>query len=120
MRQLLLHITLFSAIEIVSVLFNGIAFRISSSHSNTNLSISFFLHLKFGSSKYSPTLHDLSQSHSQILGFQINQSSHLPLLIISLHSHLHLSLFQRFVSLQTLTSNLQTHKFHAKTHNTFH
>ena len=35
--------------------------------------------------------HDLSHSYSQLLGFQIG--SQLPLLINSLHSHLHLSLF---------------------------
>ena len=41
------------------------------------------------------TSHDLSHSQSQLLGFQINALSQLPLLINSLHSHLHLSLFQR-------------------------
>ena len=46
--------------------------------------------------------HMIYHSHSQLLGFQINPSSHIPLLINSLHSHLHLSSFQRFLLLQTL------------------
>ena len=50
--------------------------------------------------------HDLSHSHSQLLGFQINTSSHLLLPINSLHSHLHLSLIQRCLLLQPLASNL--------------
>ena len=37
---------------------------------------------------------DLSHSHSQLLGFQINSLSYIPLSINSLHSHLHLFLFQ--------------------------
>ena len=37
--------------------------------------------------------HDLSHSHSQLLRFQRNTLSHIPLLINYLHSHLHLSLF---------------------------
>ena len=37
----------------------------------------------------------LSHSHSQFLGFQINLLSQIPLSINTLHSHLHLSLFQR-------------------------
>ena len=53
--------------------------------------------------------HDLSHSRSQILGFQINFSSHKPLSIKFLHSHLYLSLFQRCLSLQTLASNLHLH-----------
>ena len=53
--------------------------------------------------------HDLSQSHSQILGFQINPFSHLPLLFNSLDSHLHLPLFQHCLSLQTFASNLYLH-----------
>ena len=50
----------------------------------------------------SPTLNDLSRSHSQILGFEVNPLSHMPLSINSLHSHsyiyilyIHLPLFQR-------------------------
>ena len=39
--------------------------------------------------------HDLSHSHSQLLEFQTNPLLHVPLPINSLHSHLHLSLFQR-------------------------
>ena len=74
-----------------------------------SLSISFFLYLQFSKSKYSPTSHDLSHSHLQLLGFQINLLSHPFLSINSLHSHLHLSLFQRCLSLQKLTSNLPLH-----------
>ena len=37
----------------------------------------------------------LSHSHSQFLGFQINLLSQIPLSINTLHSHLHLPLFQR-------------------------
>ena len=58
---------------------------------------------------YSPTSHDLSHSQLQLLGFQINPLSQLPLSIDSLHSHLHLSLFQRCLLLQTLVSNLHLH-----------
>ena len=53
--------------------------------------------------------HDLSDLHSQILGFQINTLSHIPLSINSLHSQLHLSLFQRCLLLQTFTANLHLH-----------
>ena len=53
--------------------------------------------------------HDLSHSNSNILGFQINPLSHLPLSINSLHSHLDLSLFQRCLLLETLASNLHLH-----------
>ena len=48
-------------------------------------------------------------SHSQLLGFQINHLSHIPLSINSLHSHLHLFLFQRCLLFQTIASNLQLH-----------
>ena len=60
-------------------------------------------------SKFSLTLHTLSHSHSQLLGFQINPLSHTPLSINSLHSHLHLSLFQRCLLLQTLAPNVHSH-----------
>ena len=62
---------------------------------SNNLSTNFFLHLQFSwFNKYSPMSHDLSHSHSQLLGF-IDHLSHTPLSINSLHSHQHLSLFQR-------------------------
>ena len=48
-------------------------------------------------------------SHSQLLGFQVNPLSQLPLSINSLHSHLHLSSFQRCLLLQTLASSLHLH-----------
>ena len=79
------------------------------SHSSTNLSTNLFLHLQFSQSKYSPISHDLSHSHSQLLGFQINPLSHIPLSINSLHSHLHLFLFHFCLLLQTIASNLHSH-----------
>ena len=54
-------------------------------------------------------LHDLSHSHSQLLGFQIDPLSQTPLSINSLLSHRHLSLFQRYLLLQTIASNLHSH-----------
>ena len=48
-------------------------------HSSTSWSINFFLHLQFSWSKYCPMSDDLSHSNSQIIGFQINPLSHLPL-----------------------------------------
>ena len=51
-------------------------------------------------------LHDLSHSHSQLLGFQIDPLSQTPLSINSLLSHRHLSLFQRCLLLQTIAFNL--------------
>ena len=61
-------------------------------------------YLQFSLSKYSPTPHDLSNSHSQLLGLKTN-----PLPINSLNSHLHLSLFQRCLLLETLASYLNLH-----------
>ena len=53
---------------------------------------------------------DLSHSHSQLLGFQINPLSHTPFSIkSSLHAHLHLSSFHVCLLLQTLSVNLQMH-----------
>ena len=74
---------------------------------STNFLFLFFI--QFSQSKYSPTSHDLSYSHSQLLGLQINPLSHTPLSINSLHSHLHLSSFQHCLLLQTLASNLHSH-----------
>ena len=47
--------------------------------------------------------------HSQLLGFQINPISHIPLSINSLHSYRHLSSFHLCVLLRTLASNLHLH-----------
>ena len=47
--------------------------------------------------------------HIYINRFQLNLSSNLPLWINYSHSPLQLSLFQRFLSLQTLVSNLHLH-----------
>ena len=81
-----------------------------------NLSSSFFLHSqlfqsnsKNFQSKYCLMSCSLSHSHSQILGFQMNPLSHIPLSINSLGSHLHLSLFQHCLLLQTLAPNLHLH-----------
>ena len=67
------------------------------------------LNLQFSLYKYSLALYNLSHSHLQILGFQINPSSHLPFSINSLHSHLRLLLFQHGLLFQTLASNLHLH-----------
>ena len=102
-----LHVCLFSfSAEVIWACFN---FSTVSVHSSTNSSTNFFLHLQFSYSKYSPTSHDLSHSHSQLLGFQINPLSHTPLSINSLHSHLHLSLFHLCLLLQTPASSLHLH-----------
>ena len=53
--------------------------------------------------------HDLSHSHSKLLGFQINPLSHIPLSIIYLHSDLHLSSFHLCLLLQILALNLHMH-----------
>ena len=50
--------------------------------------------------------HDLLNSHSELLRFQINPLSHIPLSINSLHSNLHLSSFHLCLLLQRLASNL--------------
>ena len=103
-----LHLCLFllssaecNSVEVILANFTSSTFSV---HSSTNLSTNFFLHLQFSKSKYSPTSHDLSHSHSQLLGFQID-----PLSINSLHLHLHLSSFQRCLLLQALASNLHLH-----------
>ena len=48
--------------------------------------------------------HDLSHSHSQLQGFQVNPLSHIPLSINSLHSHLHLSLFRLYLLLKLVNA----------------
>ena len=102
-----LHVCLFSfSAEVIWASFN---FSTVSVHSSTNSSTNFFLYLQFSYSKYSPTSHDLSHSHSQLVGFQINLLSHTPLSINSLHSHFYLSSFQRCLLLQTLLSSLHLH-----------
>ena len=54
--------------------------------------------------------HDLSHSQAQLLGFQINPLSHIPLSIkSSLHSHLHLPSFHICLLFQTAEVNLHTH-----------
>ena len=58
---------------------------------------------------YSPSKYSHSHSHSQLLGFQLNPLSHIPLSISSLHLHLHLSSFNLCLLLQTLASNLHLH-----------
>ena len=63
-------------------------------HPLTDLPTTFFVYLQVPCSKYSPASPDLSHPHSKSLGFQIDPLSHMPLSTNSLHSHLHLSLFQ--------------------------
>ena len=70
---------------------------------------SFFLHLQFLWSKYSPTSHDLSHSQLHLLGFQINLLSHIFLSTNPLYSHLHLSSFHFCLLLQTLEFDLHLH-----------
>ena len=53
--------------------------------------------------------HNLSRSQLQLIGFQINYLSHIPLSINSLHSYLHLSSFHLCLLLQTLESILHLH-----------
>ena len=53
--------------------------------------------------------YDLSHSHSQLLGFQISSSSHIPLSINCLHSHLYFSSFHLCLWLPTLASNIDLH-----------
>ena len=101
MQELLLHFVELMLIRLVSSIF--------SLHSSINLSINLFLHLQFSQSKYSPKSHDLSHSHSQLLGFQIYPLSHIHLSNNYLHSHRHLSLFHRCLLLRTLASNLHLH-----------
>ena len=76
-----------------------------------NLSTNFFLHLQFSFSKYSLKSQFLSHSHSQLLGFQINPLSQIPLSTDSLHSHLQLFLFHRCLLLETISSNLHLHLY---------
>ena len=52
---------------------------------------------------------NLLHLHSQLLEFQINPLSHIPLSTNFLHSHLHLSLFQRCLVFQTLLFSLHLH-----------
>ena len=65
-------------------------------YSSTSLSTNFFLLLQFPLSKYSPTSHDLSHSHSQLLGFQINPLLNIHILyciyqsILCMHTFIHL------------------------------
>ena len=66
----------------ISASFTSSTFSVNSL---TNLSANFFLHLQFAQSKYFPTSHNLSHSHSQLLGFQINLLPHITLSINSLH-----------------------------------
>ena len=99
-----------SSAEVISAIFTSSVFSV---HSSTNLSTIFFLHLQFSQSKYSPTPHDLSHSHSQLLGFQIDPLSHVLLSINSLYSHLRLSSFQRSLLLSLHQIYIYDYTFHA-------
>ena len=64
-----LHLYLFSSSDrVILASFTSLTVSL---HSSTNLSTNFFLHLQFSWSNYSATSHDLSHSHSQLLGFKI-------------------------------------------------
>ena len=78
-------------------------------YSSVNLSANLSLHFQLLYSRYSPTSHDVSNSLSQLLEFEINPSLHTPLSINSLHLQLYLSSFQRYFLFQTLSSNLHLH-----------
>ena len=78
-------------------------------YSSASESTNFFLHLQLLLAKYSPILQDLSHSHSQLLGFQINPLLHTFLSINSLHSHLHFSSFHCCFLLQIIPFNLHMH-----------
>ena len=96
-----LRLCLFSFLS--EVISTRLVSSIFSVHSSTNLFVNLFLHLQFLQSLKSQ---DLKHSHSQLLGVQTNPLSQTPLSINYLHSHLHLSSFQRCLLLQTLCSNL--------------
>ena len=81
---------------------------IFSLHSSTNLLTHSFLCIYNFHSLFSNITWSL-YSHSQLIGFQINTSWHILFSINSLHSHLHLSLFQRCLLLQALASSLHLH-----------
>ena len=102
-----LHLCLFlSSARVILAIFTSSTISV---HSSVSLLTIFFLHLQFSQSKYSLTSQDLSHSHSQLLGFQINPLSHTTLSINSLHLHLCLSSFQRCLLLQSPASNLHLH-----------
>ena len=96
---------------------------IFSVHSSTRLSTNFFLHLQLSQSKYSPISHDLSQSHLQLLGFQINPLSHTPYqsilcihICICLHSNVvycykHLHLVYIYIYMFNAILNASFHQF---------
>ena len=93
-------------VELILTRFFSLKFSV---YSSFNLSANLSLHFQFLYSRYSPKSPDLSHSLSQLLEFEINPSLHTPLSINSLHSHLHLSSFQHYFLLQTLSSNLHLH-----------
>ena len=59
-------------------------------HSSIIWSTNSVLHLQFSQSKYSPTSHALSHSHSKLLGFQIN---HLHILLYQLVLYIHICIY---------------------------
>ena len=102
-----LHLLLFSFLA--KVFLTSLVSLIFPVHFPIRLSTNILLHLQLEQSKYSLISQDLSHSHSQLLGFQINLLLHTHLSINSLHSHLHLSSFQRCLLLQTLSFSLHLH-----------
>ena len=83
-----LNLCIFS-VKIISAIYTLSIFSV---HSSTNLSTNFSCFYSF---------HSLNIHQHPLL--------HTPLSVNSLHSHLHLSLFQRCLLLQTFASNLHLH-----------
>ena len=96
-------------LDFVELILTKLVSSTISLHSSTNLSTCLFYTCNFYYPNTQQTSHDLSQSHSQLLGFQIYLLSHKPLSINFLHSHQHLSPFQGCLLLEALASNLYLH-----------
>ena len=107
MQELHLFLCLFWSLG--KVILASFASSIFLVHSSINWWTNFHLHLQFSKSNYSPISHDLSHSLSQLLGSQIDLLLQIPLAINSLHSYLHLFLFQLSLLLWTQPSSLHLH-----------
>ena len=94
-----LHLCIFSrelhsmelhSVKVISAVFTSSTFSVNSSSElcSANLSTNFFLRLQFSQSKYSPASYDLSHSHLQLLGLQIDPFLHTSLyqLILCIHT----------------------------------
>ena len=98
-----LRLCIFSTeLHTVKVILASFTSSTVSVHCSISLSTNFSLQLQFSQSKYSPTSNDLSHSHLQLLGFQIDPLSHAPLSINSLqvnhtriHHHSHVAYYYK-------------------------